>query len=62
LRVLAADVVHSARAEGVAGRIVTLKVRCTRCITHTRQHRLGQPTDDERVLFAEAKHARGPRD
>lgn len=54
LRALAADVAHIARAEGVAGRMVTLKVRCARFITHTRQHRLGQPTDDERVLFAEA--------
>jgi DNA polymerase IV len=66
LRALAADVAHTARAEGVAGRIVTLKVRCSGFITHTRQHRLDRATDDERELFAEAwrlfEHAGLPRD
>jgi DNA polymerase-4 len=54
LRTLAGEVAHTARAIGVAGSVVQLKVRYADFATHGRQHRLEQPTDSERVLLAEA--------
>ena len=54
LRALAGEVAHTARAEGVAGAVVTLKVRYPSFDTRSRQHRLPTATDDARVLFAEA--------
>ncbi|MCF7992009.1 MAG: DNA polymerase IV [Thiohalocapsa sp.] len=52
---LAAAVVQTARAEGVVGRVVTLKIRFAGFDTYTRQRRLTQPTDSARVLLAEGR-------
>ncbi|WP_295878803.1 DNA polymerase IV [uncultured Thiohalocapsa sp.] len=54
LRQLAGEVAHTARAGGLAGGVVTLKVRYAGFVTHSRQRRLAAPTDSERVLLAEA--------
>lgn len=51
LHTLAARVAATVRAEGLAGRTVTLKVRYSGFETHTRQRRLAAPTRDERELF-----------
>lgn len=56
LRALAGEVAQTARAGGVAGAVVTLKVRYTGFVTHSRQRRLKAPTDSARVLLAEAWH------
>lgn len=65
LRGLAAEVAARARRERVAGRVVTLKVRFQGFETHSRQRRLSQPTDSERVLLAESwslfQHGRLPQ-
>jgi DNA polymerase-4 len=50
LRVLAAEVAATARRDQLFGSVVTLKVRFAGFDTHTRQHRLAQPTHDERVI------------
>lgn len=54
LRGLAAEVAATARHEGLSGSVVTLKIRFAGFETHTRQHRLGAPTHDERVMLREA--------
>jgi DNA polymerase-4 len=54
LRVLAGEVARGVRAAGAAGGVVMLKVRFAGFETHTRQRRLGHPTDSERELLAEA--------
>jgi DNA polymerase-4 len=54
LRELAAGVARTARREGLAGRVVTLKIRYTGFETHTRQQKLARPTHDERVLLKTA--------
>ena len=54
LRGLAADVARSARREGLAGSVVTLKIRFTGFETHTRQHRRPAPTQDEREILSSA--------
>ena len=51
LRELAAGVGRTARREGLAGRVVTLKIRFTGFETHTRQRTLPGATWDERVLL-----------
>ena len=50
LRVLAADVARTARREGLAGAVVTLKIRFAGFETHTRQRKQAAPTDDEREM------------
>jgi DNA polymerase IV len=55
LQTLAARVAATVRAEGLAGRTVTLKVRYAGFETHTRQRRLAAPTRDERELFRVAR-------
>ena len=55
LHTLAARVATTVRAEGLAGRTVTLKVRYAGFETHTRQRRLAAPTRDERELFRVAR-------
>jgi DNA polymerase IV len=54
LRPLAADVAATARREQLAGCVVTLKIRFTGFETHTRQHKLSSPTQDERLILREA--------
>lgn len=56
LRVLAGEVAQTARAGGLAGGVVTLKVRYAGFVTHSRQRRLAAPTDSARVLLAQAWH------
>ena len=51
---LAADVGHQTRAEGLAGRVVTLKIRFTGFETHTRRQTLDNPTNHDRVIFRTA--------
>lgn len=51
---LAGEVARKIRAEGLAGSVVTLKIRFRGFETHTRQRRLGQPTSDERVILKAA--------
>jgi DNA polymerase-4 len=48
---LAADVGHQTRAEGLAGRVVTLKIRFTGFETHTRRQTLDRPTNHDNVIF-----------
>jgi DNA polymerase-4 len=54
LRTLAADVARTARREGLAGAVVTLKVRFAGFETHTRQRTRVAPTDDEREIHRTA--------
>lgn len=54
LRELAADVARTARREGLAGSVVTLKIRFQGFETRTRQRQLPHPTDDERVMLKTA--------
>jgi DNA polymerase-4 len=54
LRALAAGVARTARREGVAGRVVTLKIRFAGFETHTRQRRLEVPTDNEHLVLEQA--------
>ena len=54
LRVLSADVARTARREGLAGAVVTLKVRFAGFETHTRQRKQAAPTDDERGIHRTA--------
>lgn len=51
---LAAQVARLARAEGLAGQTVTLKIRFQGFETHSRQQRLDHPSQDDRTLFATA--------
>ena len=51
---LAAEVARLARAEGLAGQIVTLKIRFQGFETYTRQQRLDHPSQDDRTLLATA--------
>ncbi|HHH39781.1 MAG TPA: DNA polymerase IV [Sedimenticola sp.] len=51
---LAGEVARTARREGLAGAVVTLKIRFVGFETHSRQHRLDTPTHDERVILREA--------
>lgn len=53
---LATSVARGARAEGLTGRVVTLKVRFQGFETHTRQRRLARGTDEEGVLLEVAWH------
>ena len=55
LRDLAADVGHRSREKGLAGRVVTLKIRLAGFETHTRRQMLDQPTDSDAVIFRTAK-------
>ncbi len=55
LRELAASVARTARREGLAGAVVTLKIRFAGFETHTRQRKLPGATQDERVLLATAQ-------
>ncbi len=48
---LVADVGHQTRAEGLAGRVVTLKIRFTGFETHTRRRTLEQPTNHDNEIF-----------
>lgn len=50
---LASEVGALARANGVAGRVVTLKVRLAPFETHTRQHRIDAATNSDRRIFRE---------
>jgi len=54
LRRLAGEVAATARRERLTGSVVTLKIRFTGFDTHTRQHKIGAPTHDERVILREA--------
>lgn len=54
LRTLAADVARTARSEGLAGRVVNLKIRFQGFDTRTRQRRLGTATSSERVMLEES--------
>ncbi|MBT8429135.1 MAG: DNA polymerase IV [Gammaproteobacteria bacterium] len=54
LRELAAEVAATARREKLSGLVVTLKIRFAGFETHTRQHKVRQPTHDERVILREA--------
>lgn len=54
LRVLSADVARTARREGLAGAVVTLKIRFAGFETHTRQRKQAAPTDDERGIHRTA--------
>jgi len=54
LRYLAAEVAASARRQGLAGRVITLKIRFTGFETHSRRYRLSTPTHDERVILRQA--------
>jgi len=51
---LAAEVARLARAEGLAGQVVTLKIRFQGFETYTRQQRLDHPSQDDRTLLATA--------
>ncbi len=55
LRELAAGVARTARRENLAGTVVTLKIRFSGFETHTRQRKLPEPTQDERVLLGTAQ-------
>jgi len=48
---LVADVGHQTRAERLAGRVVTLKIRLTGFETHTRRQTLDSPTNHDKVIF-----------
>lgn len=52
---LAADVGRRARAEGFAGRVVTLKIRFPGFETHTRRRTLEQPTNHDRPIYLAAR-------
>ena len=54
LQELAAGVARIARAEGLAGRVVTLKIRFSGFETHTRQRKLASATNDERQILKTA--------
>ena len=54
LRTLAADVARTARREGLAGAVVTLKIRFAGFETYTRQRKRAAPTDDEREIHRAA--------
>ncbi len=54
LRELAAEVARTARRESLSGGVVTLKIRFEGFDTHTRQHTLSTPTNDERVMLTTA--------
>jgi DNA polymerase-4 len=54
LRRLAADVARTARREGLAGFVVTLKIRFAGFDTHTRQYKRTTPTCDERDMLKTA--------
>ncbi len=54
LRHLAADVARTARREGLAGTVVTLKIRFEGFETYTRQHKRPGPTQDEREIMKTA--------
>lgn len=54
LRELAGGVARIARREGLAGQVVTLKIRYTGFETHTRQQKLPAATHDERVMLQTA--------
>jgi len=54
LRELAIEVARTARREGLAGTVVTLKIRFEGFETYTRQTTLPAPTHDERVLLTTA--------
>ena len=54
LRDLAAEVAGSARREGLSAGLVTLKIRFRGFETHTRQHKLSAPSDDERDILRTA--------
>ena len=49
-----AGVARIARRENLAGQVITLKIRFTGFETHTRQKKLPQATQDERVLLQTA--------
>ena len=51
---LAADVGHQTRAEGLAGRVVTRKIRFTGFETHTRRQTLDNSTNHDKVIFRTA--------
>jgi DNA polymerase-4 len=51
---LAAEVGREARREGLAGGIVTLKIRLQGFETHSRRQRLDRPSQDDRTLLATA--------
>lgn len=51
LRRLAAEVARTARAEDLAGTVVTLKIRYAGFETHTRQRKRAAPTCDEREIL-----------
>ena len=51
---LASDVGRRTRAEGLAGRTVTLKIRLAGFETHTRRHTLDQPTNHDSTIFRTA--------
>ena len=55
LRDLAADVGYRSREKGLAGRVVTLKIRFAGFETHTRRQTLDQPTDCDHVIFRTAQ-------
>jgi len=52
---LCEKVAGHARAEGIAGRVVTLKLRTSRFRTVSRRRALPYPTQTARILFAEAR-------
>jgi DNA polymerase-4 len=54
LRTLAADVARTARREGLAGTVVTLKIRFAGFETYTRQRKRAASTDDEREIHRTA--------
>jgi len=54
LRGLAADVARTARREGLAGCVVTLKIRFEGFETCTRQYKRATPTSDEREMLKTA--------
>jgi DNA polymerase-4 len=56
LRRLASDVARTARREGLYGAVVTLKIRFAGFETHTRQHKRGASTSDEREILKTAWH------
>ena len=61
LRELAADVARQVRAEGLSGRVVTLKIRFDGFETHTRQVTLAMPTNhDDLILRAALELASDP--
>jgi len=51
---LAADVGRRCRAEGLQGRVVTLKIRFTGFETHTRRRTLERPTNHDRSIYQTA--------